>query len=392
MQELAFAQKPQIALLVDKFSQYFVTAVLTISAITYIVWQWIDPDRAFWVMASVLVATCPCALGLATPSALTCAIALLNRNGILVKRADVLEQLKTIDHACFDKTGTLTEGKFTLVESHCIKNDMSTDDAIVIASTLESISEHPISHAFKSDTPHLSMTHGLVDIGLGVSGRINNIDYKIGAVRYFNRQVPPALSHCNVLLGTHNEIIAGFVVSDKTRVSAMMTLQTLIPINQTILSGDNEFAVAQLANDLSIDNWKSECSPEQKLHYVREVQERKGSVLMVGDGVNDSPVMAAADVSIAISNATDIAKNSADIIMMNQNLHGIIDLMTISKQCYATIKQNLWWAAGYNTIVLPLAVTGILSPWMGVIGMSLSSLLVVANSARLLNSNEEPKA
>jgi Cu2+-exporting ATPase len=193
-------------------------------------------------------------------------------------------------------------------------------------------------------------------------------------------------------LGTHNEIIAGFVVSDKTRVSAMMTLQTLIPINQTILSGDNEFAVAQLANDLSIDNWKSECSPEQKLHYVREVQERKGSVLMVGDGVNDSPVMAAADVSIAISNATDIAKNSADIIMMNQNLHGIIDLMTISKQCYATIKQNLWWAAGYNTIVLPLAVTGILSPWMGVIGMSLSSLLVVANSTRLLNLNGEPKA
>jgi Cu2+-exporting ATPase len=392
MQELAFAQKPEIALLVDKFSQYFVTAVLSISAITFITWQWVDPSQAFWVMASVLVATCPCALGLATPSALTCAIALLNRQGILVKRANVLEQLKTITHACFDKTGTLTEGKFTLAQYQCIKSGLCTEDVLNIAATLESVSEHPISHAFPTDKPLLTLTNNKIDVGLGVSGTINNTRYKIGAARYFDIPTPNELEHCNVFLGTNNEIIAGFVVRDKTRTDAQGALNKLQSKSLTILSGDNEAAVAKLASELSIEHWQSECSPEQKMHYVQGIQNNGGSVLMVGDGVNDSPVMAATDVSVALANATDIAKNSADVVMLNQNITGIIALLDISKECYKTIKQNLWWAVGYNTIVLPLAVTGLLSPWMGVIGMSLSSLLVVANSTRLLNSKAAHQA
>jgi Cu2+-exporting ATPase len=392
MQELAFAQKPQIALLVDKFSQYFVTAVLSISAMTYIAWQWVDPSRSFWVMASVLVATCPCALGLATPSALTCAVALLNRQGILIKRANVLEQLKTITHTCFDKTGTLTEGQFTLTECLKIKNDISIEETLAIAAALESVSEHPISHAFHSNKPHLSLTESHVDVGLGVRGYVNQTFYKIGSARYFDLSIPAELNHCNIFLGTNHHIIAGFVVSDQTRASALQTIEKLKSKTPAILSGDNELAVAKLASELTINHWQSECSPKQKMQYVQHIQKEGGSVLMVGDGVNDSPVMAAADVSIAISNATDIAKNSADVVMMNQNILGIIALMNISQQCYATIKQNLWWAAGYNTVVLPLAVTGILSPWMGVIGMSLSSLLVVANSTRMLNSKAGIKA
>ncbi len=388
MQEFAFAQKPKIALLVDRFSQYFVSAVLAISALTYIAWLWYDPSRAFWVTASVLVATCPCALGLATPSALTCAIALLNRQGILVKRADVLEQMKTITHVCFDKTGTLTEGKFTLT---AVKNrsDFSDSDILQIAETLESISEHPISRAFSSENVTLRMTDSRVDVGQGIFGNINGINYKIGSSRYFTCNIPEELAECNVLLGDEDKVLAGFIVNDKTRASAKNTLEKLPYQNRYILSGDNESAVSNLASELTIENWYSECSPQQKMQHVQNFQQGDGRVLMVGDGVNDSPVMASADVSVAIAGATDIAKNSADVIMMNQSLSGISELTRVSEQSYRIIKQNLWWAAGYNTIVLPLAVTGLLSPWMGVIGMSLSSILVVANSTRLLNAKAQ---
>ena len=382
LQAEAMGVKPRVAQLADQFSRYFVMAVLVVSAVTFTYWYVNDNPDAFWITIAVLVATCPCALGLATPSALTCAMANLNRHGILLKRADALEQLNTIDTVALDKTGTLTHGEFAIVSQwHAFQTDI--DDNLKVAATLESRSEHPIAVAFqRSDVKPVESVE--VTVGAGLSGTINGTRYYIGSKQYCHHSLDNIDIDANVFLFTDNAVIAAFQVSDTLRSDAAETLQILAPRKLILLSGDTQSNVDALTNSLPLNEALGGCSPEEKYKHVQKLQQQGRKVMMLGDGINDAPVLASADVSVAVGGATDVARTAADVILLGDKLLSLATLFTLSERTRRKIIQNMGWALGYNVIILPFAVSGLLSPWMAVVGMSLSSIIVVTNSTRLL--------
>ena len=384
LQATAMANKPKVALMADQFSRYFVSAVLIVSALTFFTWYLLGSDDAFWITIAVLVATCPCALGLATPSALTCAMARLNKHGVLLKRADALEQLTAIDTVAFDKTGTLTEGKFSVTEQWYAPN-FNRDFVMQIVASLESRSEHPIARAFEHEQL-LPVSDYKVTIGGGVEGVINGNRYLLGS-RTFVQSTANSIDTIaftpNVWLSDGKTIIAAFNVSDTIKPDVQEVVSELTQ-DTLLLSGDNQSQVERIATKLGIQTAHGEQTPEQKYQYIVELQQQGKHVLMLGDGINDAPVLASADVSLAVGNATDVAKTAADIILLGDKITHIPLIFDVANQTKRTIKQNMAWALGYNVIILPFAVSGVLTPWMAVIGMSLSSIIVVTNSTRLL--------
>lgn len=395
LQETALASKPNVALVADKLSRYFVIAVLGISALTFWYWTSQGNPEAFWICISILVATCPCALGLATPSALTCSMAKLNKIGILIKRADVLEQLTQITDIIFDKTGTLTEGRFTLQKVwRSNTTQLCEVELLNIATSLENSSEHPIASAFDSNELY-KVDDTQIHIGKGIKGTIDNVEYHIGSARFMDElgacvatfrqdnEIAPE-NEANIYLCADNTVIAAFLVSDTIKSDVKLVLQKLSAYTTSILSGDSKKNVDVIAKSLGIQNGISECSPKQKLAYITKMQSKQRVALMVGDGINDAPVLAAASVSVAVGNASDLARNAADVILINPNLSNLIDVLVMAKRTRSKIKQNIAWALGYNISVLPFAIMGILTPWQAALGMSLSSIIVVYNSTRLM--------
>ncbi|WP_414830827.1 heavy metal translocating P-type ATPase [Alteromonas sp. H39] len=382
LQTEAMALKPRVAQLADQFSRYFVVAVLLVSAATFLYWYSNDNPDAFWITIAVLVATCPCALGLATPSALTCAMANLNRHGILLKRADALEQLNAVDIVALDKTGTLTYGEFAIVSQwHSHQEDI--DHNLKVAATLESRSEHPIAVAFqRSDVKPVESVE--VTVGAGLSGTISGTRYYIGSKQFCPHSLEGIDIDANVYLFTDDAVIAAFQVSDTLRNDAAETLQLLAPRKLILLSGDTQSNVDTLTKSLPLDEALGGCSPEKKYKHVQTLQQQGYKVMMLGDGINDAPVLASADVSVAVGGATDVARTAADIILLGDKLLSLTTLFALSERTRRKIIQNMGWAIGYNILILPFAVSGLLSPWMAVVGMSLSSIIVVTNSTRLL--------
>lgn len=387
LQASAMASKPKAAQLADEFSRYFVVSVLLIALLTYGYWTYIGNADAFWITISVLVATCPCALGLATPSALTCAMAKLNRQGILLKRADALEQITTIDTVALDKTGTLTQGKFSLRHSWYAQG-VDNQRAWEIASALESRSEHPIANAFSDDIKH-KVSQFTVTPGGGISGEVNGVAFEMGSAIFCgvnsssNESIPIA---ANVYLATKGKLVAAFEVSDTLRDDTKSTLETLALTNLlVVLSGDTQQNVDDLTASLPVSVALGGLTPEQKYAEVQTLQSQGKKVLMMGDGINDAPVLASADVAVAVGNATDVAKTAADVILLGDQLLSVPALIDTAHQTRKKIRQNIGWSVLYNIIILPFAVSGLLSPWMAVVGMSLSSIIVVTNSTRLLS-------
>jgi Cu2+-exporting ATPase len=383
MQELALADKPKMAHYAEVASQKFVFIVVILAVGSFIAWQFIDSDRAFWIAIAVLVATCPCALSLATPSVLTSAMARLNRDGILVKRADILEQLNNIDTMVFDKTGTLTEGTFSITQVKSLVDDLSTEDILQIAASMEAHSEHPIANAFRK-TGLLKVDNVQIEQGFGVEGQINGVYYQIGSARFVKLLSTAEYQWASVFVKRQDKLIGAIALTDKIKVEASSVLASLPCAERIILSGDCKANVLTVANELKIKQALWEKSPAQKLAMVRELQSSGRKVMMLGDGINDAPVLALASVSIAIGNAADMTKRSADIILLGNKLSGLPLLFDISQRAQIKVKQNMMWAIGYNLLVLPLAIFGVLTPWMAVIGMSASSVIVVSNSIRLL--------
>ncbi|MBU3022847.1 heavy metal translocating P-type ATPase [Aestuariibacter sp. A3R04] len=380
LQSQALASKPRIALMADKFASYFVLAVLLVASFTYAFWWFKGSESGFWITISVLVATCPCALGLATPSALTCAMAALNKRGILVKRADALEQVNLIDTLVMDKTGTLTEGRFSIAESW-YKQD--NQEAWHIAVSLEALSEHPISRAFQGDSIKRVDQFEVVPGG-GIFGVIDNTEYKMGSAA-FTAVDPQALPiTANVFLVSEQQCIAAFHVTDSIKRDAIDTLTHLRNKHLVLLSGDIQENVDKVAKAVDIPQAMGGRTPQEKFDAVQSMQSNGKKVMMMGDGINDAPVLAAADVSVAVGNASDIAKNAADVLLINDKLSSLPQIFAMARRVNRTIKQNMAWALGYNVLILPFAVSGILTPWMAVIGMSISSIIVVTNSTRLL--------
>ncbi|MCU7554119.1 heavy metal translocating P-type ATPase [Alteromonas sp. ASW11-19] len=382
LQAEAMASKPRIAQLADRFSRYFVCAVLLISAATFTFWWWQQNEDAFWITIAVLVATCPCALGLATPSALTCAMAKLNRQGILLKRADVLEQLNDIDTVALDKTGTLTVGEFA-VSKQWFSDALPVEHILQLAATLESRSEHPIARAF-SRHDLAAISEFSVTPGAGIKGNVNGETYFMGARHFCPHSVPHTGFDANVYLFTQQQVLAAFLVTDSLREDAAQTLQYLKSRALILLSGDAQSHVDTLASELPLQQAIGGLSPEQKYQHVQALQQRGQRVMMLGDGINDAPVLASADVSVAVGGATDVAKTAADIVLLGDKLLSLTSLFELASRARRKIIQNMAWAIGYNVLILPFAVSGVLSPWMAVVGMSLSSIIVVSNSTRLL--------
>mgnify|MGYP001361843205 CR=1 FL=1 len=382
LQSTAMANKPKAAQMADSFSRYFVIAVLLISALTFTYWTIQGNNEAFWIAIAVLVATCPCALGLATPSALTCAMARLNKQGILLKRADALEQITGIDTIALDKTGTLTEGKFGIAD-RWFANPTQAEYLFNVTASLESRSEHPISKAFVTSEP-IAVSDFEVTAGGGIRGTVDGKQYLLGSAT-FTQAAPSAVPLiANVYLVCNGQCLAAYEVTDSLKSDTAETLAGLDDFQLVLLSGDTQQNVDKLAAKLPLAVATGELTPEQKYQAVQKLQAQGHKVMMLGDGINDAPVLASADVSVAVGNATDIARNAADVVLLSESLSTVPALVDIATKTRRKIRQNILWALGYNLLILPFAVSGLLLPWMAVIGMSLSSIIVVSNSTRLL--------
>ncbi len=382
-QDDALAEKPRVAILADQLSRYFVAALLLVTLTTYLVWLQLDADKAFWVMLSVLVATCPCALSLATPTALTVATSRLSRSGILVRRAHVLDTLPRVSRIVFDKTGTLTKGEVA-VSSVALLAELSESDVLALAAALEAQSEHPIARAFAPYRQQkLTVTERENRVGRGVSGLIDGHRWRLGSGAWLASDHQDA--ELCVYLANEHGLVARVVLTDPLREEADTLIRDCRAkgIATTILTGDSSGQAEQVAERLGVDKLVKHASPDDKLAYLRRCDRAGEICLMVGDGINDAPVLAGAHVSFAMAGGTDIAKNSADALLLSDNLQHILTARHIAARCRRVIKQNFSWALGYNLVVLPLAAMGQVSPWFAMAGMSASSLIVMTNSLRL---------
>jgi Cu2+-exporting ATPase len=399
LMDRAQSEKPQIARTADRAARWFVTALLVFAVAVAAVWYVIDPSRVLWITVAVLVVTCPCALSLATPAALTAATGTLHRSGILVTRCHALETLAKATHFVFDKTGTLTEGRMALVGVMPLADEARTR-CLALAAGLEMQSEHPVARAIENAlAPEAVVRCTASDIrnmaGEGVEGVISGRRLRIGTPAFVaalhGRALPDALNLVSsqvsvVALGDERGWIALFTLDDPLRGHAQRLVRELIASGKSVclLSGDGIARVENLARELGIEIVYGDAPPQRKLEVVREMQKRGAIVAMVGDGINDAPVLAQAQVSIALGSGTRLAQNSADMVLMSQNLDALLEAMRTAQNTLRVIRQNLAWATVYNTVALPLAALGYVTPLVAAVGMSLSSLLVVFNASRLL--------
>ncbi|GGK83128.1 heavy metal translocating P-type ATPase [Amphritea balenae] len=393
--ERAHEEKPPVARAADKLAGYFVAAVLITALTVGITWWFIAPEHAFWITLSVLVVTCPCALSLATPTALTVATGTLRQNGLLVTRGHVLESLSRATHIIFDKTGTLTEGNLSL-QQVVVLEDQDREQALTIACALEAHSEHPIAKAFHKQAQYLPAIKSAEitnHVGQGLEGCIDSKRYYLGKPRFASQHSNRVLDYCDapdnhsqwLLLSSETGPIAWFGLTDPPRKQSQTTLAQLKAAGLQIemLTGDSSAAVQQVASELGINKVIAGVTPEQKLQHIQQLQDSGARVIMVGDGINDIPVLAGAQTSIAMGSATDLAKTNADAVLISGELQRLPQALYLGRKTQAIIRQNLSWAIIYNLIALPLAATGMIAPYMAAIGMSASSLVVVGNALRL---------
>ncbi|WP_205340728.1 heavy metal translocating P-type ATPase [Denitrificimonas caeni] len=386
--ERAQSLKPRLAELADTVAQWFLISVLIIAAVVGLIWWQVDSSRAFWIVLSLLVATCPCALSLATPTALTAATGSLHKLGLLITKGHVLESFQKVDTVIFDKTGTLTEGKLTLKQILPIAQ-LSEHDCLELAAALEGHSEHPIARAFGRTTTAAQDVSSAP--GLGLEGFVNGKHLRIGRPDYVSTlgayPAPPMPSAQGqwLLLGDTQHALAWFALDDQLRADAPALLETCRARGWQVLllSGDSSPMVQQIAEQLHIDDARGGLTPDDKLQVLKELHHQGRHVLMLGDGVNDVPVLAAADISIAMGSATDLAKTTADAILLSNSLSSLVSALAVAKKTRRVIIENLGWATLYNGLVIPFAAIGWVTPGWAALGMSVSSLLVVLNALRL---------
>jgi len=380
----------------------FTVTVLLITLGAWTFWQWQNPALAFSVALAVLVASCPCALSLALPVVRSAASLALLKQGVLLTRPSALADLLSVDHIVFDKTGTLTLGKPEIVriDINPERSDFDRDSALALAAGIESHSRHPVAMAFrKVDSPRtiqsvihhpgsgLEAQQGQQRIRLGS----RNFALAIGSKKVSNLKPdqapanPDEISEKAICLADQDGWIASFHVKDVLRPETEQLIEQLrsSALTLTICSGDSESAVQEIAGRLGISSYKFRQKPDDKIRYINELKSINRNVLMVGDGVNDAPVLAAANVSMTVSGASELANSAADFILTGNSLRGLASSFKAAQKAQKLVKQNLTWALLYNLGVLPLAVSGLLQPWMAALGMSASSLVVVLNATRM---------
>ncbi|HHX8561460.1 TPA: heavy metal translocating P-type ATPase [Vibrio diabolicus] len=383
LQDEAQHSKPKIAEIADVVARYFVGAILIISAGTWLYWHQTKPDDAFWIMLSVLVATCPCALSLATPTALTCATSRMGNFGILLRKGHVFETLCKINHLVVDKTGTLTKGDIEICDTKVL-SDLPKEDCLSLAAALEAYANHPIARSFASYANDDFVVYEVQNvIGSGIEGIWNGKIVKIGSAVFVQGKESDE-SHA-VYLSVDGEHVASFYYRDPIRKESKAFVQRFADagIKTTLLTGDSLSNARPVANEIGIDHVVASAKPEDKLAYLKSLDE-DSITMMVGDGINDAPTLAGAHLSVAMGGGTDVAKASADMTLLGDNLEKLLEARLLALRTRKIIRENLAWSLGYNLLILPLAVAGLVAPYIAVVGMSASSIIVVSNSLRLL--------
>ncbi|MDI1348104.1 cation-translocating P-type ATPase [Aquabacterium sp.] len=406
----AMTEKPGWLRSADRIAGPFLWGVLLLAAGGFVAWQWVDPARAVWVAVSVLVVTCPCALSLAAPSALLSAAGAMAKRGVLVRRLDALEALATVRQVYFDKTGTLTEGELSVVAlvaggvSHRLQETLP--EAVAApwqqAVSLASHSQHPLSRsvvqaardAGQAVSPgHWLDVKELAGKGVeaqdaeGLTWRLGRSDWVLGP----GEGGQDATDAPRVWLAAWRDghclpaTALGLRMDEVFRAEAMPAVQQLRELGCTasLLSGDHADRVHEAARHLGTDVAGAQSSPEDKLAVIAAAQQQGARVAVVGDGINDAPVLAQADVSVALDQGAALAQSQADLIVLNGRLTGLPEAVLQSRRAMRIVRQNLAWAAVYNFSCIPLALMGLLPPWAAGLGMAASSLLVVLNSLRL---------
>ncbi|TVP54828.1 MAG: heavy metal translocating P-type ATPase [Halomonadaceae bacterium] len=383
-------EKPRTAIMADQVARYFVAAVLLAATITFATWLLLEPSRAFAITLAVLVVTCPCALSLATPTALTAATSALRAQGFLPTRGTTLEGLSTIDTLVFDKTGTLTEGRLSL-RGLTPLGDMARAQCLALAAGLERHSEHPVAHAFR-ELESAPLTEVRNQPGQGITGQMEGRRYAIGSAAFVadrcqlgDPDPEPDDGSLTIYLATEGQWLARLALDDHLRPDALSTLRTLKQRGYQLImaSGDQSPHVARVAGQLPLDQSYSGQSPEDKLALVKALEARGHQVMMIGDGLNDLPVLAGARLSVAVAGASDIARLKADAMLLGETLTPLVTALTLAPRTRRVIRQNITLSLLYNATTLPLAMMGLIPPWLAAIGMSASSVVVVLNALRL---------
>ncbi|KDN30078.1 ATPase P [Vibrio fortis] len=384
LQDEAQLSKPRIAEIADIVARYFVAVILIISFGTWLYWHQTKPEDAFWIMLSVLVATCPCALSLATPTAITCSTSRMGNFGILLRKGHVFETLCKVNHLIIDKTGTLTEGdiRISQTETHA---ELDKDTCLQIAASLEQHANHPIAKAFKAfESEHIKVESVNNVIGSGITGEWDGHKAAIGSSEFILGQAQNDQSN-GIYLSLDGKHIATFVYEDPIRKESIEFIQKFkeAGIKTTLLTGDSMVNAKPVAEEIGITDIVANAKPEDKLAYLNS-RDDKDITMMVGDGINDAPILAGAHLSVAMGGGTDVAKASADMVLLGDKLDRLLQSRKLALKTRKIIRENLAWSLGYNLLILPLAVAGLVAPYIAVVGMSASSIIVVSNSLRLL--------
>jgi Cu+-exporting ATPase len=403
--ESAQAKKAPIQRLVDKVSEVFVPVVIVIAFITLLAWGLIGGDWQVAILNSVavLVIACPCALGLATPTAIMVGTGVAARHGILIKDAEALELAHAVKTVAFDKTGTLTEGHPKLVELVSVADN--NDQVLTLAASLQAGSEHPLAKAVINAAHEKSLKlQAAEDVqavsGKGIKGKVAGLDLALGNASLMQdlaMDVSILQLQANALqtegysvswlcsLEDQPRLLGMFAFGDTLKSTAIAAISSLQQqdILTVLISGDNQGSAASVAAKLGIDKFYAQVLPEDKANIVKELKEGTGLVAMVGDGINDAPALAEANVGIAMSSGTDVAMHAAGITLMRGNPALVSDAIEVSRRTYAKIRQNLFWAFIYNVVGIPLAALGFLNPVIAGAAMALSSFSVVSNALTL---------
>ncbi len=386
LSERARYARPAFVTLADRIASYIVVALLVVAAGVATFWYFADPDRAFVITLSVLVVTCPCALALATPAAFAAAGSRMSQLRLLVTNGNAIEVLSRATLAMFDKTGTLTAGHPRITAVFVTDNAFTEKDCRVIAAALEHASTHPLARAFALPDELPVVAEPQIVVGQGVRGTIDGREWRIGTGEFAGGgAVAEDSASTHVFLGVDDNVVAWFELEDELRPDARETLGHLhkLGLDAALVSGDNRASVEHTAEALGIDERHAECTPDDKLRVIEEAQARGERVVMIGDGINDAPVLAGADTSIAPAHGALLAQTSADVIMLGESLQPLTTAIEMSRKTMRIVRQNLAWAIVYNALALPLAAAGFVPPWAAAIGMSASSLIVVLNALRL---------
>ncbi|RKZ61533.1 MAG: cadmium-translocating P-type ATPase, partial [Gammaproteobacteria bacterium] len=366
--------KPAIAKLADKIARWFVTALLAVSAIVACYWYFTDATRWLEITIATLVVSCPCALSLATPTAITAASGQLARIGLLPKQTHALETLAHATDFVFDKTGTLTEGKIKLEDILLIDDhDISRQRAHDIAASLEANSEHPIAKALLENQQSLfPVNHLKHTTGQGIQGTIDGTEWYLGNDAFIQQHGASCNSNAGsdnaskIYLANKQQCVAVFILSDTLRAEAKALINNLHAAHKTthLMSGDRNDNTQKISKQLGITHAIGNLRPEDKLQKVNELQKQGAIVVMTGDGVNDAPVLAGANLSIAMGKGTQLAATTADMILISNNIEHIFHGYQIATKTLHIIRQNLTWALLYNVLAIPAAATGHIEPWL----------------------------